>query len=103
MSENVKVVALRNTVISNPSIQLWMGEVYELPEATVGKLVDLGDVRMYGGPSENKAAGPPTINKNAAEFATEHKIDVSEVEGTGKGGRITLTNVKRFLGASRGS
>ena len=101
MSENVKVVALRNTVISNPSIQLWIGQTYDLPERTVARLLEVGDVRMYGGSSENKAAGPPTINKNAAKFAAEHEVDASEVEGSGKGGRITLTDVKGFLGMSK--
>lgn len=99
MSENVKVVALRNTVISNPSIQLWIGEIYELPERTVNRLLELGDVRMYSGSSENKAVGPPKINKNAAKFAAENEINISNVEGSGKGGRITLKDVKAFAEA----
>jgi hypothetical protein len=96
----VKVVALRNTVISRPAIQLWMGEVYDLPEKTVNLLVEHGDVRMYGGPSEDKAAGPPTANKNAIKLASDLGIDLAEVEPTGKGGRITKTDVKKFAKAA---
>lgn len=39
------------------------------------------------------AKSAPTLSPSARRAATEHEVDVSQVKGTGKGGRITKENI----------
>lgn len=92
------------------------GEIVGLRNAQAEMLVGLGDAEYYkidSGPAENKMEMGPVENKNevvveievnedAAKYADDHGIDLEQVVGTGKGGRITLRDVKAFEKASKG-
>ena len=94
----VTVISERNTPIHDQTVHV--GDIIELPEPLAEKLVELGDVRMYGkaapGGSEDKALHPVTANKDAKRMAKKLGIDLGLVEGTGQGGRITRKDVVKF-------
>ena len=94
----VTVISERNTPIYDQTVHV--GDILELPEPLAEKLVELGDVRLYGkaapGGSEDKAMRPVVANKNAKKVAKKLGVDLSLVEGTGQGGRITKADVKKF-------
>ena len=94
----VTVISERNTPIHDQTVHV--GDIIELPEPLAEKLVELGDVRMYGkaapGSSEDKALHPVTANKDAKRLADKLGVDLGLVEGTGQGGRITRKDVVKF-------
>jgi len=94
----VTVISERNTPIHDQTVHV--GDILELPEPLAEKLIELGDVRMYGkaapGASEDKALRPAKANKDAKRLADKLGVDLGLVEGTGQGNRITKNDVKRF-------
>ena len=98
----ITVIATRNTPIAYGPQVIQIGDILELPKTVAGKLIALGDVREYGGKSapggsEDKALRPVKANKQARELARKSGLNLSLVEGTGKDGRITKTDVKKYL------
>ena len=94
----VTVISERNTPIHDRTIHV--GDILELPEPLAEKLIELGDVRLYGkaapGASEDKALLPAKANKDAKRLANKLGVDLGLVEGTGQGGRITKKDVEKF-------
>lgn len=39
----------------------------------------------------------PNISKNARDLCREHGLDLGQIKGTGNGGQITVTDVKKHL------
>lgn len=52
-------------------------------------------------PAAREGAGSPPISPAVARLATEHNIDLGQIKGTGRGGRITKKDVEAFV-ATRG-
>jgi hypothetical protein len=71
-------------------------EIFTLPRWAAERLEEMGVVKMYGGPSEDKAVRPLRANKEARALAAELEIDLALIEGTGKGGYVTKTDVKKY-------
>ncbi len=81
------------------------GQIVGMRQTQADIMVGLGDAEYYNkmesGPSETKTMEVVVeVNKDAADFAEEHGIDLTLVQGTGKEGRITLKDVKAFAKAS---
>lgn len=98
----ITVIATRNTAIAYGPQHIRIGDILEVPEKVAAKLISFGDVREYGGKSapggsEDKALRPVKANKQARKLAKEKGLDLSLVEGTGQDGRITKTDVKKYL------
>lgn len=98
----ITVIATRNTPIAYGPQVIQIGDILELPEVVAEKLIAFGDVREYGGKSapggsEDKAVRPIKANKGARALARERGVSLGLVEGTGQGGRITKTDVKKYL------
>lgn len=96
------VIATRNVAIAHGPQHIRIGDILEVPEKVAATLIAAGDVREYGGKSmpggsEDKALRPIKANKQARALAKKKGLDLSLVEGTGQGGRITRTDVKKYL------
>ncbi len=84
---------------------------YDVPSPVSGTLAEIlvpqGEVAQRGRPlarvavEEEQAAssGPegPPASPVAKKLAREHNVDLREVQGTGRGGRITERDVRRYL------
>lgn len=44
-----------------------------------------------------KAKNGPNISQNAHDLARREKVDVGQIEGTGNGGQVTVTDVKKYI------
>jgi pyruvate/2-oxoglutarate dehydrogenase complex dihydrolipoamide acyltransferase (E2) component len=100
MGEQVTVIALRDTAITKPEpIRLHKGELYQLPKEWAKHFAELGDVRLYAPAVENKMVLPIAANKNATALAEKLGIDLSLIEGTGRGGRIVKKDVQKYAEA----
>jgi len=95
----MRIMALRNCSIAEGPQNLTMGQVYEVSPVMAEILLQTGDARLYGGPTENRELVPIRANKDAHALASKLGIDLSEVEPTGKGDRVTLADVKKVAKA----
>lgn len=96
----MKVRALSSIRVQGPqgkTVQLSPGETYTLSDDIAQTLIDHGDVvglQDY----ETQTQPPPETKATAAaeELAEEKGVDLSEVEGTGSGGRVTKGDVEGY-------
>ena len=96
--EEVTVIAERDIAVTKPHAEvLRKGRIYVMDAASAETLIGFGDVRAYGGPSEDKSLPGPTVNKNAKKFAEEYGVELSSIEGTGRGGRIIKEDVEGYV------
>lgn len=100
--EELEVIALRDTSITIPSPEvIRTGDIRRFPRWVAEKLIEAGDFRLYRksapGASEDKAIRKITANKGAKQLAAENGIDLALIEPTGAGGRITKTDVKKYI------
>lgn len=54
---------------------------------------------LTAGPPAKTLDDEPKASEAVAEFAKEHGVDIEQVEGTGKDGRIKKSDVEAFLDA----
>ena len=103
--EELEVIALRDTSITIPSPEvIRTGDIRRFPRWVAEKLIEAGDFRLYGksaeGPDEDKALRPDReikANRGAKNLAAEYGLDLADIEPTGRGDRITKTDVIDYL------
>jgi hypothetical protein len=75
-------------------------EVLETTLNESGEVIDEEVVGTAGedGPQEGESAGEPNATEAAAKKARELGIDLSDVNGTGSGGRVLVRDVEKIAG-----
>lgn len=110
------IVRIKRDVVINilgMQARYTLGQIVGMRRVQADMLIGLGDAEEYKaeyGPSANKMElGAEEVkevfvevNRDAADYAESKGIDLEQVVGTGKEGRITLKDVKAFEKASGG-
>ncbi len=106
----LKVTVPEGETVRAGTIIAWIGEAGEsVPEGTDGgaqkQAAQKGEEKQAGQPKQS-AAQPPErgpkrdlgfISPIVAKLAQEHNLDLSQIKGTGHGGRITKKDVLAFV------
>jgi len=85
----LKILVPEGETVKAGTVIALMGEEGEVPE----EAIPLPPPR----PAEEEAGRPARVSPVVARIAAEHGVDVSQVPGTGRGGRVTKQDILRFI------
>lgn len=67
----------------------------------VGTIIARLDPTTMGDGGEPPTPNPPPISPVVARLASEHRLDLAQIQGTGSNGRVTKKDVEQYLASGR--